>query len=265
MPVRERGEVRRGRAGGHVVRDDLDPGAGDRGVELLRGALVGGEMPDPAGHHLGGPGRPVPADRDIGQVDVLAMAELTAQGNDLRQDRGEFRGHRRGVARGAVRVVRPGVRVIRGHGDTSVSAPMSAWKPATSASVTAASACRSTSRTAAATACAAASPLGVSEMRNERRSAGSTSRTTYPRRASRSSALVSVVGLVAVAVASAPTVRRPPPARLASRLMSGGARSSSASRAPSACRVAWVARCRARITLIEPVSYTTISDYTTSY
>src|SRR5215472_6583331 len=35
IPFRETGEVRAGRRDGHVVSDDLRPGPGDRGVELL--------------------------------------------------------------------------------------------------------------------------------------------------------------------------------------------------------------------------------------
>src|SRR6516165_4459018 len=50
-------------------------GPGDRGIELLRRALVGGEMPDPAGHLVRGPLRAVPPDGEIGEVDVLAMPE----------------------------------------------------------------------------------------------------------------------------------------------------------------------------------------------
>src|SRR5205823_2896383 len=60
ISVGEAGEVSAGRGGGHVVRDDLRPGPGDRGVELLRGALVGREVPDPAGDLVRGQVRSVP-------------------------------------------------------------------------------------------------------------------------------------------------------------------------------------------------------------
>src|SRR5215475_12971423 len=261
VPVGEAGEVGARRDRGHVVADDLRPGPGDRGVELLRGALVRREVPEPAGNHLGGPASPVPLHREVGEMDVLAVAERAARRDDLRQGRGQFR------RQGAIVQVMWAVRVVRaigGHPDTSVSASIRAWKPARCAVVTVASAGRSRSAIAAAACSATARPAGVSEIRNERRSAWSSSRLMYPCLVSRSSRLVSVLGLVAVAVASAPTVRPAPSARMASTSMSAAGRFRSASAVVRACKVAWVARCRASITLPGYSASITISDYTIS-
>ena len=69
----ERVEVGDRRVGGHVSRDDLGPGAGDRRVVLLR--RVRGEVPDPVADLVGRAGRTVAADGDERQVDVLTVPE----------------------------------------------------------------------------------------------------------------------------------------------------------------------------------------------
>src|SRR5207244_11526734 len=140
-----------GRGGGHVVRDDLRPGPGDRGVELLRGALVGREVPDPAGDLVRGQVRSVPLHREKGEMDVLAVAERAARRDTLRQQPGElfgqgFRMRVSGAMDGmpAVRALRwmCSMRAIVGHRDTSDSASMTAWKPAHCCGVVAARAVR---------------------------------------------------------------------------------------------------------------------------
>ena len=93
--VQERGiasgegvEVGAVRVGLDVVGDDLDPGAGDRVVVLLRGPLVRGDVPDPGADPVGGFRHAVAPNREEGQVDVLTVPELTAGAGDRGQDRG---------------------------------------------------------------------------------------------------------------------------------------------------------------------------------
>ena len=59
-----------------VVGDDLDPGAGDRVVILLRCVLVRADVTDPAADLADGLGHAIALDGQEGQVDVLAVPEL---------------------------------------------------------------------------------------------------------------------------------------------------------------------------------------------
>ena len=132
-------------------------------------------MRDPAGHHIGGAGGPMPLDGKERQVDVLAVTERAAGRHDLGQHGGEL-GRPGGVGVPVLAVV--GLVMVLGHCCASERASMTAKKPARCAGLTRMSTLCSSSRTAADTVPAARWPARVSETRNDRRSAGSTSRTT---------------------------------------------------------------------------------------
>ncbi len=58
-----------------VVCDQLHPGSRDGVVVLLRVLFVGGDLLDPSGDLVGRCGHVVAADRQEGEVDVLAAPE----------------------------------------------------------------------------------------------------------------------------------------------------------------------------------------------
>jgi hypothetical protein len=108
-----------------VLGDDLDPGAGDRVVILLRCSLVRTDVPDPAADLADGRGHAVALDGQESQVDVLAVPELAVGPGDRGQDRGEL-GASRAARVGGPHVV--GRRVlVRGHQQASCRAVMTAW------------------------------------------------------------------------------------------------------------------------------------------
>src|SRR5207247_5862924 len=137
--------------------DQFDPGTGHGVVVLPRRALVGGDLPDPGAHLVHGrrhAGAPHGQERE---VDVLAVPERAVRAGDVVEDRGQL-------------------RVAVGH-QTSCSAVTTAWYPATWRADSPARACRSRSVTARRTWPATARPGAVRVSRNDRRSAGSSSRT----------------------------------------------------------------------------------------
>src|SRR5262249_44999016 len=216
-----------------VAAYQLHPGAADGGVVLLWCSRVPGGAADAVadqrdgGWHAGVPyGQP-------GQVDVLAVAGALAGGPHL--------GHQRPEAVG----VFAGCRLGCGHHTTSVSACRPTRSPVSVVSGRPASAWRSSSAMARWMVSAAAWPAGVSWIEIARRSLVCAPRTRWPRRSSRSSTLVSVLGRVPVAAPRSVAVRGRPSTRLASTLISDAVRCSSARRTARVCRVAWVARCRA--------------------
>jgi hypothetical protein len=72
------------RVAGGVVGDQLDPGAADRLVVLLRRARIPGGAPDAVADQADRGGHAVPADRQPGQLNVLPVAEPAAgAGQDL--------------------------------------------------------------------------------------------------------------------------------------------------------------------------------------
>ena len=74
-----------------MVRDDPGPCPGDRRVVLLRCALVGRDVPDPAADQLGCPLTAMPAHGNEGQLNVLTVPERGSRRCDYRQDLGQFR------------------------------------------------------------------------------------------------------------------------------------------------------------------------------
>src|SRR5690242_2069318 len=92
-----------------VVADELDPGAADRGVVLLRCAVVTGDALDAVADNVSRRGGAVAADGEPGYVDVLAVPEVFGARHDLTHQLAEW---------GA-------------HDSAFVSAFRTAWNPAT--------------------------------------------------------------------------------------------------------------------------------------
>jgi hypothetical protein len=88
MAVDEFAEVSDARIGIDVMANELCPCRCHCRVELLRHALIGGDVPDPPADHRYGGARAVLANSAEGQVHMLAMAEPAAVRNHKTQHRG---------------------------------------------------------------------------------------------------------------------------------------------------------------------------------
>src|SRR5580700_11369913 len=230
-----------------MVAYQFDPGAADGGVVLLRGACVAGDALDAVADQADGCSRAATADGQPGQVHVLAVSEPLGGGHHLPHQLREWRGlpgravvawrmTAKPLGRGGRLLGQPvqmccvgGVRVVVvcGHDPSLMSASRTAWKPPTVSAGRPPRARFSRSVRVRVMTAAASRLESVSSIRTERRSPARVPRVMWPRRSSRSSTLVSVVGRVPTEAPSWETVRPCPSARLAMALISEAVRSRS--------------------------------------
>jgi len=140
-----------------VVADQLRPRTSHGGVVFLRGIRLRGEMPEPAAEPCGRRAGAVAAHGQVGEVDVLAMAEAAARRHDRLQELSQLGRE-------------PAVMARRGHCHPCDSAAVTAKKPASCCLLTPARADRSSEIMADCTASDACRPAGVRLMMTDRRS-----------------------------------------------------------------------------------------------